>query len=263
MSLISRHADRARLHIVFLLAPLFVLGCGSGLPSIPDAPDQILAKGDAYFEKEKYLQAQALYQGFLKKHAGHDRGDYAQFMLGESYFSDGEYALAAVEYRILVTNYGYSDYVDDALLKEALCLFKQSPDSAKDQQKTYEALDKLNQFIKVFPNSPLIDDALEQIQQINRKLAHKELDNAKFYVRTKQYISAIIYLDKIIENYGTNEYWAEALYLKAEVLYQRGEDFDEAIRLLSQLMAYPEEIGIKGRAKRLLRQIRNETSDDG
>jgi len=39
-------------------------------------------------------------------------------MLGESYFNMEEYALAAVEYRVLVTNYGYSEYVDEGYFRK-------------------------------------------------------------------------------------------------------------------------------------------------
>ena len=81
------------------------------IPSIPDNPDQLLAKGDAYFQRKKYFQSQELYKAFLLRHPGNARSDHVQFMLAESYYEDDEYAFAGVEYRILVSNYGYSDYV--------------------------------------------------------------------------------------------------------------------------------------------------------
>lgn len=235
-----------------------VMGCAGGAPSIPEAPDQILTKGDSHYQKRKWYQAQELYRGFLQRHPGHDRSDYAQFMLAESYFADEEYGLAAVEYRILVTNYGYSEYVDDAYLKEAVSLFEQAPDYAKDQTKTYEALDKLNQFVRVFGSSPLLPKAVDYVERIQSKLARKELDNAMFYIKTKRRASAIIYLDKIIEDYPNNEYWARALYHKAKLLYDGGEDLEEAARLLSQVVAYPQDVDIKPAAEELLRALRKE-----
>jgi len=48
-----------------LVLLLIGLGCAGGLPSIPNDPEAILAKGDTHFQKEKYFQAQELFKGFL------------------------------------------------------------------------------------------------------------------------------------------------------------------------------------------------------
>jgi len=133
-----------------------LVGCTGGVPSIPEAPNEILKKADGYFQRGKYWPSSELYKAFLAKYPGDDRSDYAQFMLAESYFNDEEYPLAAVEYRILVSNYGYSDYVDDGYFREGVCLYEQCPKPALDQTKCYEALDKFNRFVQIFPNSPLI-----------------------------------------------------------------------------------------------------------
>jgi outer membrane protein assembly factor BamD len=225
------------------------------MPSIPDSPEGIIAKGDQYFKRKKCYQSQELYKAFLARHGGHDRSDYAQFMLAESYFCQEEYALAAVEYRVLVTNYGYSEYADEGFFKEALCSYHQSPKSQLDQSKAYEALSQFQQFVQVFKQSPLVPEAEKYIALIHEKLARKELENAVFYYEIKRYLSALVYLDKIIENYPNNAHWARAKYLKAKILVTRGEREDEAVELLRQVMEYPEALPVKREAELLLEQI--------
>ena len=240
--------------LVWGLLALLVLGCAGGIPSIPDSPEAILAKGDRYFQKKKFYSSHELYKAFLARHPGHSRSDYAQFMLAESYFNDEDYLLAGVEYRILMSNYGYSDYVDEAYFKGALCNYHQGPKPQLDQTKTYQALSQFQQFVQVFPESPLVPEAQEYIAQINEKLAKKEIENTRFYFRRKLYISAMIYADKIIDNYPDNQYWVEAKYIKAKIFVARGEEQD-ALGLLREVIEYPDDLRVKRDAELLLKRL--------
>jgi len=230
-------------------------GCGGGVPRIPDTPDAILAKGDDYYQKGKFFQAQELYKAFLSRYPGHDRGDYAQFMLAESHFGKREFPLAAVEYQILMSNYGYSEYIDDALFKLALCYFHESPKSERDQQKARDALSRFDQFLQTFPNSPLVPEVNEKIELIHLKLAEKAFANGYYYFRRKKLKAAIIYFDKVIDNYPDNEYWARSVYFKARALEDRGEE-EEAIRHYAILLTYPEDVSYKSDARKRLERLR-------
>jgi outer membrane protein assembly factor BamD len=244
--------SKYRVLILFCLA---LQGCAGGIPSIPNSPEEIVVRGENYFNRGKYYQSQELFRAFIERYAGHDRSDYVQFMLAESYFKDGEYALAAVEYRILVTNYGYSDYVDDGFFKEGLCNYYQSPKFQLDQTKAYEALSQLEQFVQVYRTSPLVPEAERHIRLVREKLARKDVENALYYFKRKRYISALVYLDKVIADYTDNSYWVYAKYLKAQILFVRGERAEEAAELLREVMAYPEALPVKREAKALLARM--------
>lgn len=231
-----------------LVLLLIGFGCAGGLPSIPDDPEAILAKGENRLQQEKYFQAQELFKGFLAKFPGHERSDYAQLMLAESYFMDREYPLAAVEYRVLVSDYGYSEYVDDAFFKEAVCFFEQAPDSHLDQTKSFEALSRFNQFLLTFTSSPLVEQAHQYIARIHETLAKKDLKNAKFYLRHKRNKSARIYLDKILKLFPNNDYWAEAMYLEGQLLLQ-DQDMDGARAMFEAVADYPKEFDFTAAAR--------------
>lgn len=232
-----------------------VLGCAGGMPSIPSTPEAILQKADQYFEAEKYFQSAELYRSFLSRHPGHDRSDYAQFRLAESYRMDEQYPLAAVEYLIVISDYGYSEYTDDALFNMGVCFYEESPDPKRDQQRTRDALSRFEQFVKTYPNSPMIDQAHAYIAELESKLAKKYLAAGKFYLRKKKPKSAMIYFDKVIEEFPDNPFWAEALYHKAVILLDRGET-DDAIRYLSQVLDYPDDLDFKDDARRRMTELR-------
>jgi outer membrane protein assembly factor BamD len=235
---------------------LLLIGCAGGIPSIPSSPEAILQKGDAYFARKRYFQAHELYKAFLLRYPGEDRSDYAQFKLAESLYAGEDYALAAVEYHIVVSNYGYSEYVDDGYFKEALCYNHQALKPPLDQTKREDALERLERFITVFPRSPLVPEAQEHIETIREKLAEKAFKNAWFYLKKKRSRSAMIYFDKIIEDYPNNKYWARALFYKGTILVRRGET-DEAIRLFSQVIAYPDQVEVKEMARKELARLRD------
>lgn len=231
-----------------------ILGCAGSMPKIPDSPEGILANGEAYFARGKFFQATELFRNFTTRYPGHDRSDYAQFMLAESRFNDGDYALAAVEYQLLLNNYSYSDYVDDALFKVGVCYYEQSPKPQRDQQSAKDALSRFNQFLQTFPNSPLVDDAREYVRLIHAKLAEKEFNNGKYYFKRKKFRAAMIYFDKIIDNYPDNEFWVRALFLKGVILQDRG-DKDAARQNLARVLSYPDDLDVKDEARARLEAL--------
>jgi outer membrane protein assembly factor BamD len=237
------------------LALIGVLGCAGSIPKIPDDPEACLAKADSYFQRGKLFEAQELYKGFLSRFPGHDRSDYAQFQLAESYFRNKEYPLAAAEHQVLMSNYGYSEYVDDALFQIGVCYWLESPRPERDQQKTEDALSRFEQFLQTFPSSPLVDGAKAYIEQIHKKLAEKAFDTGYFYYRRKKPQAALIYFDRIIADHPNNEFWARALYYKALILEENGQT-EEAIRYFSRVLSYPHELAIKVEARDHLKALR-------
>lgn len=240
-----------------VLVAALLWGCAGSIPSIPDQPAAILKKADSYYDRGKFFQSGELYKAFLARYPGEDQSDYAQFRLAESYFNDGEYPLAAVEYQVVISNYGYSEYVDDALFKIGVSFWKEAPGVERDQQKVQDALSRFEQFLQTFPKSDLVPEAKEYVARIKQRLAHKAFLSVHWYYRTKKYTAALIYCDKIIENYPDNPYWARAVYYKGMILMQRGDE-DDAAKYFSQVLDYPEEVAVKQDARKRLEGMRGQ-----
>jgi outer membrane protein assembly factor BamD len=246
---------RAAIHGAGLLLALLIWGCAGSIPSIPDTPAAIIQKADRYYEEGKYFQSGELYKAFLARFPGDDQSDYAQYRLGESYFNDEQFQMAAVEFQLLISNYGYSDYVDDALFMIGVSFWRDTPKVERDQQKAHDALSRFEQFLQTFPSSPLVPEVREYVSRIHERLAHKAYLSLHWYYRTKKYDAALIYCDKIIEKYPDNEYWVRAVYHKGLILQEKGQR-DEAARHFAQVLDYPEELGVKDDARRRLEDMR-------
>jgi outer membrane protein assembly factor BamD len=214
--------------------------CAGGMPKVPAKPDDVLVRADELLKKGKHLQAVALYQKFLESYVGNERADYAQFKLGEAYLEGEEYELAAVEYQVLIANYGYSEWVDEALFQTGVCLWRQAPRPERDQQKSVDALSRFGQFLQTYPDHPLAPEARKYVEDIHGRLAEKALTSARWYYRRKEPKAALIYCDKVIEEFPGNKWWAQAMYLKGLILIDRGQN-EEAIAQFTRLLEYPDE----------------------
>lgn len=241
--------------LVAVAASAVLCACAGGLPKVPATPEAVLGRADDLHQRGKYTQAVALYEAFVERYAGHDRADYAQYQLAACHFDLHDYALASVEYQVVITNFGYSEWVDDALFQIGVCYWREAPKAARDQQKSIDALSRFSQFLQTYPESARAPEARSYVRQINARLAEKALTAARWYARRHEYPAAIIYCDKIIESYPENDGWVEALYLKGTILLARGEN-ESAIAQFTRILEYPEDHPLKRQAQDKIRQAR-------
>jgi len=231
-------------------------GCGGGMPKVPASPTAVLERADDYLKRGKEREAIALYTQFLERFPGHARADYAQFQLAESYFKARDYAMASIEYQLLIANYGYSEWVDDAVFQTGVCNWDEAPKYPRDQQKSNEALSRFNQFLQTYPDNSRAPEAREYVRKINSRLAQKAYTSAKWYYRQGEPKASLVYCEKIIREYPDNEFWAEALLLKGQILVDRGDN-DGAIAQYTQVIAYPGDLPQKKEAERRIREVRH------
>jgi outer membrane protein assembly factor BamD len=253
--------------MVLTLAALAGASCGG-----PYAPKKMnlasdkLALADRLFDKGSYNRAAVEYKDFVATFAGDERSDYAQYRLAESYRLDREYALAEVEYRILINDYGYSDWVDDAFFLDGVCAYRQTPRFERDQTKSYQALDRLNRFLQMFPSSSRMEEARTMIREIHAKLAHKDFTAAKLYFSKKRYDASLVYLRKIIELYPETVWAARSRYYRAYIGETKGdaagaiEDYRSVLRSKD---AIPEKAEAEKRLKFLERKAGGTRNADG
>jgi outer membrane protein assembly factor BamD len=222
-------------------------------------PNEKLAIADMLFDREKYADAIVEYKDFLASFAGDERSDYAQFRIAESYRLDGDHTLAAIEYRILISDYGYSEYVDDAFYLEGLCAFEQAPRSERDQTKTFEALGRITRFLQLFPDSPRRAEAEKVLAAIHDRLGRKEYLSARLYHSKKRFDAALIYYDKIIANYPNTVWTGKSHYYRGVILEERGEHAG-AVRDFGEAVASPFEFDEKRDAAARLDQLSGKAS---
>jgi tol-pal system protein YbgF len=103
-----------------------------------DMAYQDLVRGQYSLAREGFLE-------FLRRYPQSTLADNAQYWIGESYYSQQQYARASAEFGEVTDKYPGSDKVPGAMLKRAFALISMS--------KRSEARALLEQLIKKYPNS--------------------------------------------------------------------------------------------------------------
>lgn len=135
-----------------------------------------LRTADLYFMKQNYEEAAAEYEAFIKRHPSHNGTPYAKYFLA-------------------LSNYNLINSCD------------RSPKPA------WQSVEWFNKYITDYPESPLVPDAREKINDADEVLAERELYIGKFYARKKNPKAAAARYKIVTEDYPHTKHVDEALYL--------------------------------------------------
>lgn len=133
-----------------------------------------------------------------------------------------------------------------------LLLYRVSTPSL-DQANTRRAIDELQLFVNIYPESERSTEAAELIQNLRDKLEKKAFDNAKLYYNmgtADDYRASVIALENVLKTYPDTKYAEEIEFLitKSQYLYadnsypnRQEERFNQAITYYNQFVAqYPD-----------------------
>lgn len=113
---------------------------------VNDSAVQAYRQGKVLFDSEKYPEAILAFSAFLERHGKHVFAGSAQYFLAESYYLQGEYAVAEQEFTRAISLYDRSPQITNAYARLA--------DSYAKQGKTDEAERVRLQIRALFPQSP-------------------------------------------------------------------------------------------------------------
>jgi outer membrane protein assembly factor BamD len=88
-------------------------------------------------------------------------------------------------------------------------------------------VDGLRDFLDDYPESDRREEAAELLTEARRKLAQKTYKNGYLYYRLGHYESALIYLEKVLNDYHDTDWVREARFQIAEVHYKE-KKYDQA-----------------------------------
>lgn len=211
--LISRSGFSAVVFLFLLSLELLVLSAGCGPRKIyaPTPEGEFEASYDAY-QKKKYATAIESFKQLIYKYPGSDLVEQSRYYLGDSYFQNGEYLLAANEFERLNREFPQGKYADEALFKAGLAYSDMKRRPERDQAETLKALELLETLLAKYPNTKYADTVAVFSRNLKDQLAEKELMAGLFYFKRKLYESAIIYLKGVLDNYPKSSSAPSALY---------------------------------------------------
>jgi outer membrane protein assembly factor BamD len=139
----------------------------------------------AYYKNEKYVEAIATLERFIKLNPGSDSVPYAHYLIARSYYNQ----ISSVE---------------------------------RDQEMSVKARKALGDIVKRYPDSDYARDAKFKLDLVEDHLAGKEMSIGRYYLGRKEYIGAINRFKTVVEEYPTTAQVEEALHRLVETYLSLG-----------------------------------------
>jgi outer membrane protein assembly factor BamD len=185
-------------------------------------PETLYADAQDAFNEGSYKTAA---EGFLEVERQHPYSKLAvpaQINAAFAYYKDEKYkeAIAALE-RFIKLNPGSSD-ISYAYYLTALSYYNQITDVGRDQQMTLNAMAAFKNVVDKFPNTDYAKDARLKLDLVEDHLAGKEMTVGRYYLNRNEYIGAINRFKKVVDEYERSAQVEEALYRLVECYLSMG-----------------------------------------
>ena len=149
------------------------------------APRSALMTAYSYYVYERYFDTIFELERFLKTYPGHNRQNYAYYLLGLAYY-------------------------------------EQIVDEKKDLEPIINSKKYFKIIINEYPGSEYAADAEFKLDLIKEILAAKEMYLGRYYIEKEKWIPAINRYKTILENYDDTIYVEEAIHRLVEIHYKVG-----------------------------------------
>ena len=220
--------------ILFFLI-LFLVSCGgskkdSKVINPPSSNEQAikvyeealnsLREGNYLYASKKFSEA----EGMLPQI---DWASKSALMSSYCLYNINFYDEAILNLERFIRIYPASPYVSYAHYLIAISYYEQILDEDKDIQPLLISKEKIEFYIKKFPDTDYTIDLKFKLDLVINQLAAKELLIARYYIKSEKWIPAINRLRIIVDEYNKTIFIEEALHRLVEIYYKIGLD-DEA-----------------------------------
>jgi outer membrane protein assembly factor BamD len=221
-------------HKIALLLSLSLLSACASAP-LDTQPAALYTEGESLYESRRYDDAIAQYKKVRDAYASTDLSSLAELRIADAYYESERYIEAAAEYlqfRKLHPTHAKAPY---ALYRTGLCNFNQITGIDRDQTPQKSAVIYFEEFLRRYPQSELIKDVTEKLENVRGQQLEYELYVADFYYRTEKYTSAMQRLEGALGILPKSPLHARTLYLLGACRLKSGntEKAREAFNRLS------------------------------
>ena len=130
-------------------------------------------KAMEYYDEEDYYRSQTLLEELLTIYKGTQKAEEVYYRYTYCYYNLDDYLLAGYHFKVFAQTYPNSDYAEECSYLSAYCHFLNSPNSSLDQTDTYKAIEALQLFINMYPQSTRKDSCNSLIDDLRFKLESK------------------------------------------------------------------------------------------
>ena len=197
-------------NIYFLIITLLLCSCSRQNDIFDEDLSYRFDRGMESFLSGKYSNSEQDFIAIIQNNPGSSLALEAQYYLAEAVFLQDRYEEAEVEFDRFIRFSNDPQRIERARYKSCKCAFESTNDYLFDQSYTAELLDKLQFFIEEYPMSEFEEEVIILMQSVRKRLARKDYEAARLYMKLREFQSARIYFHNILENYYDTDYADEA-----------------------------------------------------
>ena len=220
--------------------------------------EQVWSRAEDFYAHHKWQRARTYYTYLFENHPNEVLGRRALLRVADTYYEQGDQVNlveAQYKYRDFVNRYPTSEQADYAMLRMAMCSYKQMEKPDRDQGKTKEALEKFTDMLRTYPNSSLKGEAKTRRQDVLDRLAKHEHQVARFYIKRNSWNAAVQRLNFLIDTYPNYNDRAGAFYDLGTALHNLGRKGEAKLYFERVVTEFPQS-DYADRAKRRLSDIK-------
>ena len=158
--------------------------------------------------------------------------EQTSFLLAESYFNLEQWIEARGEYGSFVTNFPGSPFAETAEFRKAISSFNMEFRVSRDEANTTIAMKDFEKYLSNHPDTPLRDSINYYYGLLVERVAEKEFQTARLYLRMDKPQAAVIYFKEFLETYQQSKRRKESLFLISQA-YTDLDQFDAAREYLN------------------------------
>jgi outer membrane protein assembly factor BamD len=213
--------------IYFALITFLIVSCSKKQLETNIPPDKELSfeiyreavdamnEGNYFFASQKFSEAEGILPKINFSAKAALMSSYCLFLI--NFYDEAEAGLER-----FITQYPADKNIAYAHYLVAITLYEQILDAKKDIYPLLKSKEKIEFFLKKFPDTEYALDLKFKLDLIINQLAAKEMYVAKYYITTQKWIPAINRLKIITTDYSETVFIEEALHRLVEVYYRLG-----------------------------------------
>ncbi len=174
--------------IAFTLV-LLLSGCAREFNQVYKTPDfrYKYEYAKECFANGKYQRATTILQDVITQEKGTSDAQESLYMLAMAEYCNRDYETAAETFKRYVKSYPRGVYAEMAAYHVGQSLYLSTPEARLDQSQTVQAIAAFQEYLDLFPDASMKEQAQTRLFALQDKLVQKELYSAQLYYNLGSY----------------------------------------------------------------------------
>ncbi|MDO5988590.1 outer membrane protein assembly factor BamD [Flavivirga amylovorans] len=197
-------------------------------------------KGEELYNEGKFSKANRLFAQIVPKYRGKPQAEKLMYLYSSSFYKMKDYYVSGYQFERFVASYPKSEKLEEAFFLSAKSYYMLSPVYSKDQNETKEAIEKLQEFINLYPESEYLPEANKLVKELDYKLERKAFEIAKQYnkiaVTSVDYNASIKSFENFVFDFPGSSLREDAMFYRLDSAYKLAINSFETKRTLEGII---------------------------